>query len=54
MLVEITERNAEFLGYALNGLKMLKRLEKAPDEMKGLFLVSSKRQKRCTKNSQTT
>ncbi|SLN72322.1 AbiV family abortive infection protein [Oceanibacterium hippocampi] len=37
MLVEITERNAEFLGYAHNALKMLKRLEKAPDEMKGLL-----------------
>lgn len=37
MLVEITERNAEFLGYAHNGLKMLRRLEKSPDEMKGLL-----------------
>lgn len=37
MLAEITERNAEFLGYAHNGLKMLRRLEKSPDEMKGLL-----------------
>jgi AbiV family abortive infection protein len=37
MLTEITERNAEFLGYAHSGLKMLKRLEKAPDEMRGLL-----------------
>jgi AbiV family abortive infection protein len=37
MLVEITERNAEFLGYAQNGLKMLTRLESAPDEMKVLL-----------------
>lgn len=37
MLVEITERNAEFLGYAYNGLKMLRRLENAPDAMKGLL-----------------
>lgn len=37
MLVEITERNAQFLGYAQNGLKMLRRLEKTPDEMKVLL-----------------
>ena len=37
MLAEITERNAEFLGYAHNGLKMLRRLEKAPDVMMGLL-----------------
>lgn len=37
MLVEITERNSEFLGYAQSGLKMLRRLEKAPDEMKVLL-----------------
>lgn len=37
MLAEITARNAEFLGYAHNELKMLRRLEKAPDEMRGLL-----------------
>lgn len=37
MLAEITERNAEFLGYALNGLKMLRRLEAAPDDVRGLL-----------------
>lgn len=37
MLAEITERNAAFLGYAHNGLKMLRRLEKAPDVMRGLL-----------------
>jgi AbiV family abortive infection protein len=37
MLAEITERNAEFLGYAYNGLKMLERLVKAPDQMRGLL-----------------
>jgi hypothetical protein len=37
MLAEIAERNAEFLGYAHNGLKMLRRLERAPDEMRGLL-----------------
>ena len=37
MLAEITERNAEFLGYAHNGLKMLERLEKAPDAIRGLL-----------------
>ena len=37
MLAEITERNAEFLGYAHHGLTMLRRLEKAPDEMRSLL-----------------
>jgi len=37
MLAKITERNAEFLGYAQSGLKMLKRLETSPDVMKGLL-----------------
>ena len=37
MLTEATERNAEFLGYAHNGLKMLERLVKAPDQMRGLL-----------------
>lgn len=37
MLAEITERNAEFLGYAQSGLKMLRRLETSPDEMKSLL-----------------
>jgi AbiV family abortive infection protein len=35
MLNEIINRNEEFLGYANNELQMLKRLEKAPDEMQG-------------------
>jgi AbiV family abortive infection protein len=33
MLAEIIVRNETFLGYAYNNLKMLKRLEKAPDDM---------------------
>jgi hypothetical protein len=33
MLAEIIVRNETFLGYAYNNLKMLKRLEQAPDEM---------------------
>jgi AbiV family abortive infection protein len=37
MLTEIAERNAKFLGYAYNGLKMLERLEKAPDAMRSLL-----------------
>ncbi len=37
MLAEITGRNAEFLGYAQNGLKMLRRFEAAPEEMKELL-----------------
>jgi AbiV family abortive infection protein len=38
MLVEIAARNAEFLRYADNGLRMLKRLEKSPEEIKELLL----------------
>jgi AbiV family abortive infection protein len=37
MLVEITERNAKFLGYAHKGVKMMKRLASSPDKMKGLL-----------------
>jgi len=37
MLAEITARNAEFLGYAQSGLKMLRRLETSQDVMKGLL-----------------
>lgn len=37
MLAEITKRNVEFLGYAQNGVKMLRRLERSPDEVKGLL-----------------
>lgn len=37
MLAQITGRNAEFLGYAQNGLKMLRRFEAAPEEMKELL-----------------
>ncbi|WP_246739109.1 AbiV family abortive infection protein [Bradyrhizobium aeschynomenes] len=38
MLAEITEQNAEFLGYAQSGLKMLKRLETSPDVIKSLLM----------------
>ena len=54
MLAEITERNAEFLGYAHNGLKMLRRLEKAPDEMRGLLSGFVDRRKSSAKRSRTT
>lgn len=37
MLSEISARNAEFLGYAQNGMKMLQRLAASPDKMKGLL-----------------
>lgn len=37
MLAEITERNAEFLGYAHHGLKTLKRFAASPEEMRGLL-----------------
>src|ERR1700737_662971 len=32
-----SDKGAEFLGYAYNGLKMLERLVKAPDQMRGLL-----------------
>jgi AbiV family abortive infection protein len=38
MLTEIIGRNETFLGYAYNGLQMLKRLEKAPGEMQGMVV----------------
>lgn len=38
MLKEIISRNETFLGYACNSLKMLKRLEKTPDEMQGMVM----------------
>lgn len=37
MLAEITERNTEFLGYAHNGLKMLRRLAASPGAMRDLL-----------------
>ncbi|MBN9251591.1 MAG: hypothetical protein BGO03_09760 [Mesorhizobium sp. 61-13] len=37
MLSEITARNAEFLGYAHNGMKMLQRLATSPDTMGDLI-----------------
>lgn len=37
MLSEITARNAEFLGYAHNGMKMLQRLAASPDRMGDLL-----------------
>lgn len=37
MLSEITARNAEFLGYAHNGMKMLQRLAASPDGMSSLL-----------------
>jgi AbiV family abortive infection protein len=38
MLTEIIGRNETFLGYAYNSLQMLRRLEKAPDEMQGMVV----------------
>jgi AbiV family abortive infection protein len=37
MLAEIKERNAQFLGYAHNSVKMLKWLAASPDEIRGMF-----------------
>ena len=37
MLAKIRERNAQFLGYAHNSVKMLKRLATSPEEMRGMF-----------------
>ena len=38
MLTEIIGRNETFLSYAYKSLKMLKRLEKAPDQMQGMVV----------------
>jgi AbiV family abortive infection protein len=38
MLAQIAERNRMFLGYASNSLKMLKRLDKAPDDLQDLLV----------------
>jgi AbiV family abortive infection protein len=46
MLAQIIERNQVFLGYASNGLKMLKRLDKSPDDLQGLigeFIMSAEK-----------
>lgn len=37
MLVEIAERNAKFLGYAHNGVRMMRRLARSPNKIKGLL-----------------
>ena len=37
MLAEITDRNAEFLGFASNSLNMLKRMQRTPDEMRDVL-----------------
>jgi len=38
MLSEIIERNQTFLGYAQNSLKMLKRLDKSPEDLQDLVV----------------
>jgi hypothetical protein len=38
MLAQIIERNQTFLGYAFNSLKMLKRLDKSPDDLQDLVI----------------
>jgi len=38
MLAQIIERNQTFLGYAFNSLKMLKRLDKSPDDLQDLIV----------------
>ena len=38
MLAQIIERNQTFLGYASNSLKMLKRLDTAPDDLQDLVV----------------
>jgi Zn-dependent oligopeptidase len=37
MLAETAERNAKFLGFAHNTLQMLRRLDDAPDQIRGLL-----------------
>ncbi|WP_050425882.1 AbiV family abortive infection protein [Bradyrhizobium tropiciagri] len=46
MLAQIIERNHAFLGYAQNGLNMLRRLDKSPEDLQGLvvdFIESTKK-----------
>jgi hypothetical protein len=38
MLSQIIERNQTFLGYAQNGLKMLKRLDESPEDLQSLVV----------------
>jgi AbiV family abortive infection protein len=38
MLSQIIERNQTFLGYAQNSLKMLKRIDKSPDDLQDLVV----------------
>jgi AbiV family abortive infection protein len=38
MLAQIIERNQTFLGYASNSLKMLKRLDKSPEDLQDLIV----------------
>jgi AbiV family abortive infection protein len=38
MLAETIERNKNFLGYAYNSLKMLRRLDKSPDDLQDLLI----------------
>jgi AbiV len=38
MLAQIVERNQTFLGYAHNSLKMLRRLDKSPDDLQDLIV----------------
>jgi len=38
MLTQVTERNQKFLGYAQNNLKMLKRLDKSPEDLQDLLV----------------
>jgi AbiV family abortive infection protein len=38
MLAQIVVRNQTFLGYAFNSLKMLKRLDKSPDDLQDLIV----------------
>jgi hypothetical protein len=38
MLAQITERNQTFLGYAYNSVKMLRRLDKSPEDLQDLVV----------------
>ena len=53
MLAQIFERNQTFLGYASNSLKMLKRLDKPPDDLQDLiveFIAAAKKMRTATAN----
>jgi AbiV family abortive infection protein len=55
MLAQIIERNQTFLGYAFNSLKMLRRLDKSPDDLQDLiveFIAAAEKMRAAKPNDQ--